>query len=92
MVGANRKWTSRRKWWHTGISQTILGESYGFQVKSGWPEGHPLHYDVPGDLWDCRTDDGKAELDEAEAEVDLMWTRWSPSRIPFEQLGSLGGR
>ena len=50
----------------------------------------PLDYEIRGDAWDFRTDLGKARLDEAEAEGDLVWSHWSPSRITFLKNRSTG--
>ncbi|CAE7177202.1 unnamed protein product [Symbiodinium necroappetens] len=76
-----------RQWWHTpSFGERFSGKSFpltkavGLKGISTQP---PLDYDVGGDQWDLRTNEGKVWLDEQEAEGDLMWTHWAPSRITF---------
>ena len=76
-----------RQWWHTPtFGERFSGKSFpltkavGLKGISTQP---PLDYEVAGDQWDLRTNEGKARLDEQEAEGDLMWTYWAPSRITF---------
>ena len=76
-----------RQWWHTpSFGERFSGKSFpltkavGLKGISTQP---PLDYEVAGDQWDLRTVEGKARLDEQEAEGDLMWTHWAPSRITF---------
>ena len=76
-----------RQWWHTpSFGERFSGKSFpltkavGLKGISTQP---PLDYEVVGDQWDLRTNEGKVRLDEQEAEGNLMWTHWAPSRITF---------
>ena len=64
-----------------------LSKAVGLKGISTQP---PLDYEIRGDAWDFRTDLGKARLDEAEADGDLVWSHWSPSRITFLKNRSTG--
>ena len=75
--------TCSRKWWHVpAFGKRFSGKTFpltravGLKGISTQP---PLDYEVPGDRWDFRTDDGKVRLDEEEAHGDLVWNRESPS-------------
>ncbi|CAE7300353.1 unnamed protein product [Symbiodinium sp. CCMP2592] len=76
-----------RKWWHTpAFGERFSGRAFPFTkavALKGISTQPPLDYDVPGDTWDYRTEDGKARLDEQEADGDLLWSHWSPTRITF---------